>query len=151
MSIASRFTIELVQLDGFEFEARFDKPQFMPLRFDEPLPLGQDVAPNAARVLAAAVGNCLSASLVFCLKRAHVATTGVRATVQVEIVRNEQRRLRIGKIDVDLHTGLPPGDPALAACLSTFEDFCIVTQSVRHGVEVNVQVDQPLDDAAPTP
>jgi len=149
MSIASQFTIHLVQVDGFEFEVRFDKPQFAPLRLDEPPPLGHDIAPNAARVLAAAVGNCLSASLVFCLKRAHVTTTGVAATVQVEIVRNDARHLRIGKIDVDLHTGLPPDDPALTACLSTFEDFCIVTQSVRHGVEVNVQVDALREASVP--
>jgi uncharacterized OsmC-like protein len=139
-AVASRFSVRVVQIDGFEFRVKFDKEQFAPLLLDEPPPLGGDTAPNAARVLAAAIGNCLSASLVFCLRRADVAATGVTADVDVEIVRNEHRRLRVGKVSVTLHTDLAPDDPALASCLSTFEDFCIVTQSVRQGIEVAVQV-----------
>ena len=88
-AVASRFSVHVEQIDGFEFRVKFDKEQFAPLLLDEPPPLGRDTAPNAARVLAAAIGNCLSASLVFCLKRAKVAATGVTADVDVEIVRNE--------------------------------------------------------------
>ena len=119
---------------------KFDKEQFEPLRLDEPPPLGHDHAPNAARILAAAIGNCLAASLVFCLQKAKVTASGVRADVDVEIVRSETRRLRVGKVNVTLHTKLPAGDPALTSCLGTFEDFCIVTQSVRHGIDVAVSV-----------
>ncbi len=137
---ASQFTVHVEQITGFEFRVKFDKDQFSELAMDEPAPLGRDTAPNAARVLAAAIGNCLSASLVFCLKKANVTVEGVAADVHVEIVRNEQKRLRIGKIDVTIRSGLPSDHPALQGCLATFEDFCIVTQSVRHGIEVNVEV-----------
>lgn len=139
--VASRFTIHVEQLDGFEFRVKFDKEQFAPLLLDEPPPLGHDAAPNAARVLAAAIGNCLSASLVFCLRKASVAASGVTADVDVEIMRNEARRLRVGKVNVTLHTTLPANHPALAGCLATFEDFCIVTQSVRGGIDVQVRVE----------
>ena len=138
--VASGFSVHVEQVDGFEFRVRFDKESFAPLLLDEPPPLGRDTAPNAARVLAAAIGNCLSASLVFCLKKANVAASGVTADVEVEIVRNESRRLRVGKVNVTLHTNLPPDDPALTGCLRTFEDFCMVTQSVREGIEVAVHV-----------
>jgi uncharacterized OsmC-like protein len=139
--VASRFSIHVEQVDGFEFLIKFDKEQFSPLRTDEPPPLGHDAAPNAARILAAAIGNCLSASLVFCLKKANVLSAGVTADVDVEIVRTETRRLRIGKVDVTLRTKLPPEHPALKDCLATFEDFCIVTQSVRKGIDVAVHVE----------
>jgi organic hydroperoxide reductase OsmC/OhrA len=139
-NVASTFSLHVEQIAGFEFRVRFDKEQFAPLLLDEPPPLGRDTAPNAARILAAAIGNCLSASLVFCLQRAKVAAPSVSADVNVEIVRNEARRLRVGKISVTLHTNLPPDDPALVGCLSTFEDFCVVTQSVRQGIDVAVQV-----------
>jgi hypothetical protein len=57
-------------------------------------------------------------------------------------VRNENRRLRIGTVDVKVHTKLPADHPALQGCLAIFEDFCIVTQSVRSGIDVNVRVER---------
>ena len=144
-TVASRFSVHLEQVDRFEFLVKFDKEQFAPLRMDEPLPLGRDSAPNAARILAAAIGNCLSASLVFCLNRAKVPVANVTADVDVEIVRTEARRLRVGRVDVTLHTQLPPDHPALTSCLGTFEDFCIVTQSVRQGIDVGVHVRNDAD------
>lgn len=139
-AVASTFSLHVEQVDGFEFRVKFDKEQFAPLLLDEPPPLGHDTAPNAARILAAAIGNCLSASLLFCLQRAKVAKPSVGADVDVEIVRNEARRLRVGKVNVTLRTNLPADDPSLASCLSTFEDFCVVTQSVRQGIDVAVKV-----------
>lgn len=138
--VVSTFSLRVEQVDGFEFKVKFDNDAFAPLRLDEPPPLGHDLAPNAARILAAAIGNCLAASLVFCLKKGKTETTGVAADVNVEIVRNDKRRLRIGKVDVTLRTKLPADDPALTSCLETFEDFCIVTQSVRQGIDVAVRV-----------
>lgn len=141
---ASRFAIRVEQVDGFEFRVRFDKEAFAPLTLDEPPPLGHDAAPNASRILAAAIGNCLAASLVFCLRKAKVNAVGVSADVAVEIVRNEERRLRIGKVDVTLHTSIAANDPALQSCLGMFEDFCVVTQSVRDGIDVSVRVEAPV-------
>lgn len=140
-AVVSTFSLHVEQIDGFEFRVKFDKEQFAPLLLDEPAPLGHDTAPNAARILAAAIGNCLSASLVFCLQRAKVTAPSVGADVDVEIVRNEARRLRVGKVNVTLHTNLSTDDPALVACLSTFEDFRVVTQSVRQGIDVQVRVE----------
>src|SRR5689334_4895653 len=112
----SEFAIQVEQVDGFLFRVHFDKAQFADLLLDEPPPLGKDAAPNAARVLAAAVANCLSASLVFCLQRAGLKTEGLRSEAKVQIVRNEQRRLRIGSVDVMLRPRLPEGNESLAKC-----------------------------------
>lgn len=137
---AAKFSIRVKQSVGYEFVATFDKEQYAPLKMDEPAPLGRDAAPNAARVLAAAIGNCLSASLVFCARKAGLSLDGVEAKVDVEIVRTERKRLRIGKIDVTLRTPVAAQNPALAGCLEVFQDFCIVTESVRHGIDVDVRV-----------
>ncbi len=149
-SSTSEFAIELEQVEHFEFLIRFDKDSFAPVRADEPPPLGRDAAPNAARYLAAAVGNCLSASLVFCAQRAGRPLEHVKATVRVELVRNERRRLRIGQIDVSIDAP-GAGDPELAVCLPAFEDFCVVTQSVRQGIPVHVSINgTTLPDPAPS-
>jgi uncharacterized OsmC-like protein len=136
----SAFDITITQKDGFLFEVAFDNPNHDPLFLDEPAPLSSDEAPNAARVLAAAIGNCLSASLVFCLQKNGVKASGITTSVHVEIGRNEHKRLRIDKVAVDIHA--PPGidAAALEKCLPTFEDFCTVTASIRQGINVDVKV-----------
>ncbi len=57
MNVVSAFDIRVEQVDGFSFRTQFDKSQFADLAMDEPPPLGHDSAPNAARILAAAIGT----------------------------------------------------------------------------------------------
>lgn len=139
--VVSTFDIAIEQVDAYEMRVRFDKPTHQDLMLDEPPPLGKDRGPNPARVLAAAVANCLTASLAFCLSKKQVKVEGMTSTAHVEIVRNEQRRLRIGKVSVTLKPPLRADDEALQGCLGQFEDFCIVTQSVRAGLDIEVKVE----------
>ena len=137
----TRFTVELVQQGDFRFEVHFDNPDVPVLLTDEPPPLGGDTGPNPARLLAAAVANCLSASLVFAMRKFKNDPKNLRSQATVEVVRNAQNRLRIGGIDVALHLDQPFGElHAMDRVLAQFEDFCIVTQSVRGGVPVTVSV-----------
>ena len=132
-------TLELQ--DGYRFLVDFGDDRFPRLVMDEPTPLGEEAGPNAARVLAAAVGNCLSASALFCLHKAHVEVTALRTSVHVTQGRNEGGRLRITSIDVTLQLQVASADlPRIGRCLEIFEDFCVVTQSVRRGVDVRVVV-----------
>jgi organic hydroperoxide reductase OsmC/OhrA len=136
-----QLAISMDSMGDYEFRVRFDKAFYSDLLMDEPPPLGGDKAPNASRVLAAAVGNCLSASLLFCARKAHVNIQGVHTEVKVNYVRNEQGRLRIGKIDVDIQPRFDPAELQKAQrCLELFEDYCVVTQSVRKGIDVSVAV-----------
>ncbi len=140
-SPVSEFTITLEQTQDFEFKVRFDKPQFPEGRRDEPAPLGRDAWPSASRALAAAVGNCLSASLLFCARKAKVEMGPIKTRVRTEIHRNERGRLRIGKIEVEIDPAIPEAERRKALrCLDLFEDYCIVTESVRNGIDVQVSV-----------
>ena len=142
MPESQTFSIELEQIEGYEFRVKFDWPGNAELLLDEPAPLGHARGPNAARLIAAAVGNCLSASLVFCLAGKFRQKPGpVRASVTGHIERNERGRLRIGGFDVTLTLS----DTAASIghfdrCLEQFEDFCIATQSIRQGIPVSVKV-----------
>lgn len=147
-SVAS-FSISVERIAGYEFVVRFDKRHFEDLHLDEPAPLGSDSAPNASRLLAAAIGNCLSASLLFCMSKAKVELLGLSCDVRTELVRNENKRLRIGRVGVTLRPRLADG-ASLDVCRDTFEDFCVVTQSVRDGIEVDVAI-EPTQDVADAP
>jgi len=134
----SELSLRIAQEEAYRFQIRFDKA-YAPIVADEPPPLGKDAGPNPARLLAGAIGNCLAASLVFCLGKKGVKVEhGIEATVDMQIVRTPERRLRIGPVKVTLH--VPPGVPAEAVdgCREVFEDFCTVTASVRRGIDVDV-------------
>ena len=142
MSEVQTFDLTMELQDGYRFLVDFAEPGVPPLLLDEPEPLGDGDGPNAARMLAAAVGNCLSASALFCLRRARIDVQGMRTTVSASLSRNEAGRLRLGGIEVRV---IPVVDAAehgrMRRCLELFEDFCVVTQSVRGGIEVDVAVE----------
>ena len=142
MGEVQRFGVELEQQEGFEFRATFDWPGVAELTLDEPEPLGRRRGPNAARLVAAAVANCLAASLVFCLKSKFRQNPGpVRAVASGRLERNERGRYRIAGIDVVLSLSEKLGEMAhQERCLEQFEDYCVVTESVRRGIPVTVSV-----------
>ncbi len=135
------FRIGMDCIQGYRFRVRFDKEQYAELQMDEPPPLGGDSGPNASRILAAAVGNCLSASLLFCAQKARAGIESLHTEVEVAFTRNEKGRLRIGKIGVTIDPRLSSADrEKVRRCLDVFEDYCVVTQSVRDGIDVSVTV-----------
>ncbi len=134
-------TVIVERLNNFEFRVRFDNPEFPEWVLDEPSPLGEDKGPNATRALAAAVGNCLSASLMFCLQRSKLVVDTIRAEVTPTTARNEEGRWRIQQIDVKIHIQMAEDDaPRFQRCVDIFENYCIVTASVRQGIPVNVEI-----------
>ncbi|MFW6205752.1 MAG: OsmC family protein [Gemmatimonadota bacterium] len=136
------FDLTLRRLENFRFETEFDGEKMSNLLFDEPAPLGEDEGPNAARVLGAAVGNCLSASLLFCLQKARVTVQDMTTDVHGIITRNEKKRLRVTGLQVRITAAIPPEDQGrVDRCLKVFEDFCVVSGSVRKGVDIDVEVD----------
>ena len=138
-----RTRIRLVQ--DYEFAAEFaEVPNTAPLVFDEPPPLGESRGPNAAAVLGAAVGDCLAASLAFCLHKSRVNMDHLEAEVVTRVSRNEDGKLRIAGIDVALKPEIDDADQGrLLRCQQLFENFCIVTQSIRQGIPINVTVAAP--------
>jgi organic hydroperoxide reductase OsmC/OhrA len=141
MSEEGRFTIHLEQQEGYQINVRFDWKRAADLLTDEPPPLGETNGPNASRLLAAAAANCLSASLLYCLSKDDPPDNSLRAEATCTLVRNDQKRLRIGGLDVKLVI-----DEALAGskrfdrCKRLFEDFCVVSASIREGIPIAVSV-----------
>ena len=135
-------TVVLERVEKYQFEVQFTGKSFANVRVDEGSPPGTDTAPNPSRMLAVAVGHCLSSSLLFCLERSHAETGPVTTRVRTTLARNDRGRWRIQGIDVEIAPEVhgPESEAKLARCREMFADFCIVTESVRHGVPVRVSV-----------
>ncbi len=141
MSIDSPIRISLAQDGDYAFRVQFHDTALEPLLTDESPPLGQDQGPNPSRMLLAAVANCLAASLLFALRKQRNTPGPLTAEIVAVPQRNEQGRWRIPTAAVTLHLPGHNADyRALDRVLAQFEDFCVVTQSVRQGIAVDVTV-----------
>lgn len=133
-------SVQITQLRDYRFENRFGE-QAPPVYSDEPPPLGGGSGPSPVQLLAAAVGNCLSASLLFALRKFKQAPEPITAQVEPEVGRNDQKRLRVLRLKVRLDLGVPASRlEHLDRALAQFEEFCTVTQSVRASVPVELEV-----------
>jgi len=132
--------IELVQQHDYRFDVHFggDMPT---VTTDEPAPLGTGLGPSPVQLLCAAVGNCLSDSLLFALRKFKQAPEPIGCTVQAEVGRNADNRLRVLKITATLTLGVPGASlEHLDRVLESFEQYCTVTQSVGQGIAIETQV-----------
>lgn len=132
--------VTLTQQQDFQFRIEFG-PGVPPVLGDEPPPLGQGLGPSPEQLLAAAVGNCLCDSLLFALRKFKQAPEPIRCEVQAEVGKNAEGRTRVLGLSAHLHLGVPAANlEHLDRVLATFEAYCVVTQSVRQGIPVTVQV-----------
>lgn len=133
-------TAQLEQQEDFRFAIRFGDG-IPPLDADETPPLGKGAGPTPVQLLAAAVGNCLSDSLLFALRKFKNSPGKLVTHATAELVRNEQGRLRVGHIHADIRLAeAGTAHASLERILAQFENFCVVTESVRHGIDVSVSV-----------
>lgn len=140
MSETQQFSFSLEQQEDFAFLIRFDD-DIPELLTDEPEPLGKGAGPNPSRMLAASVANCLCASLLFALRKFKNQPGKITAVVTTTMARNEDKRLRVGEVSVAIELGSAADTLTnLDRVLAQFEEFCVVTQSVRSGFPVAVTV-----------
>lgn len=132
--------VRLRQQQDYRFEAVFGEA-VPPLVCDEPPPLGGGLGPSPVQLLAAAVGNCLSDSLLFALRKFKQAPEPIETEVHAEVGRNSEGRLRVLAMQVTLTLGVPAAAlQHLDRVLGQFEAFCTVTQSVGQGIPITVVV-----------
>jgi uncharacterized OsmC-like protein len=136
------FKVSLKREKGFIFKVDFGIPGVETLTMDEPAPIGSDTGPNASKVLAAAMGNCLTASLMFCLQKARAEIGEIETKVEGKMRRNEKGRWRIAEVNVEIspEINLDEYQSQYDRCTGLFEDFCIVSKSIEEGIPINVEV-----------
>ena len=142
MSAESRPKVRVKLLEGYKFKVDFPGTRSKGFVMDEPEPLGGLEGPNASRVLAASMANCLSASLLFCLQKSKVVVDDMETEAEPASERDEEGYWRVKRVDVSIKVKLhEPADRDRAnRCLGLFEKYCVVTGAVRAGIGVDVRV-----------
>lgn len=133
-------TVKLVQQEDYRFAIYFSD-ELPPFMGDEPPPLGRSTGPSPAQLLAAAVANCLSDSLLFALRKFKQSPEPIETIATCQVGRNAENRLRILAIDVELSMGvLASSIDNLDRVLAQFQDFCTVSSSINPHIPVHVTV-----------
>lgn len=132
--------VQLQQKQDYQFDIHFGG--VIPVTTtDEPAPLGGGQGPSPVQLLAAAVGNCLSDSLLFALRKFKQAPEPIACDVQADVGRNADGRLRVLGIKAVLTLGVPAASlEHLDRVLAQFESYCTVTQSVGQGIAISIEV-----------
>lgn len=133
-------TVTITQNSNYQFTVDFGAaiPQLL---VDENEPIGQGEGPYPEQLLITSVANCLCASLFFALSKFKQDARGMTTRASCTIERNDNKRLRITEIQVDIALGgLASEMHHLDRVLSQFENFCTVSESVRSGIPIAVSV-----------
>lgn len=138
--VETKVRVKLIK--GYQFKVTFPGVKGDGFEMDEPAPLGALDGPNASRVLAASIANCLSASLLFCLTKSKVEVDDIETEAEPTSERNQQGYWRVKKVAVSIKAKLrePADRNRVNRCLEIFENYCVVTGAVREGVAVDVSV-----------
>jgi uncharacterized OsmC-like protein len=141
MSDSPDIRIVLEQEGPYAFKVNFEGSDLEALHTDEPAPLGAGSGPNPSALLLAGVANCLSASLLFALRKFKNDPGPIRAEIVSRRERNAEGRWRIPRAEVTIRLSDKAVDlEHFDRVLAQFEQYCVVTQSVRDGVEVAVRI-----------
>ena len=137
------FVTKLQLIEGYKFNVKSDIDYIPDLIVDETKPDGEGAGLNPTRLLSASVGHCMSSSLIYCLKKARIPIIDLKTAVKTQLIRNENKRLRIENIELEIYLKIKEEDKSrVHRCLSIFEDYCTVTQSIRKGIKVQVKIKQ---------
>jgi len=102
----------------------------------------EKIGPSPIKLLGLSVLGCLAASFSFCLQKKDFSLSELEGKAEVTIARNEKTFWRVKKIDIELNPKINTPEMRKRAdqCREFFEQYCIISESLRTGFEVNVNL-----------
>jgi len=102
----------------------------------------EKIGPSPIKLLGLSVLGCLAASFSFCLQKKDFSLSELEGKAEVTIARNEKTFWRVKKIDIELNPKIdtPEIRKRVDQCRDFFEQYCIISESLRTGFEVNVNL-----------
>jgi uncharacterized OsmC-like protein len=140
MSDGKKIVVSLKQIKDYQFRAEYGDttPSIVT---DEPEPLGNGMGPSPVQLLVTAVGNCLTDSLQFALRKFKQNAEPLTTHVEALVGRNTENRLRVLSIEASITLGVTGAEVEhIDRILGQFENFCTVTQTIAQSIPVKLTV-----------
>ena len=146
--MANTFSMKMTKTGPLQFQTEFDQ-NYPNLMIDEPVEGGgSGLYPNPSRILTAAVMSFLSSSFAFCLEKSRISSNDfeLTTTATTTIDRNEQNRLRVKNINVEIkpvfknEANVEELKAKFQRCVSIFQDYCTVSASIKQGIDITTNV-----------
>jgi organic hydroperoxide reductase OsmC/OhrA len=144
-----RFRVDLTHKGRFRFASQASEDGVLHgalFPSDEPDPVGENSGPSTPALLGSALGHCLSASLLEALRHAHLEVLGCETEAVAIVKPNDEGNPRIDHVAITIRPRLAGTSPLMKRCADVFENHCTVTQSVRRGIDVRVDVDYLIEE-----
>lgn len=139
------YELSMIKLDDYKFIIDFNKDSIPDLFMDESedIPGGEGKGPSASMLIAAAIGNCLSASLQFCLTKKKNKVNELKTKVVILRERNKDGFWRISEANVTINPDIENAeDSSVQRCIEIFRKYCIVSSSLEAGIKINVNIEK---------
>ena len=133
------------------FKTNIGLERFKDFFIDETLDQNKELeGPDAAQLLGLAILSCLSTSFIFCLNKRNLNLNDLNARAEISFKKIEKGYTRVKEINIKI---FPKTDDEITIkrvkqCLKEmksgkmmFEENCIITESVREGIKVNLDVE----------
>ncbi len=143
MSNVLKTKVGLKQKEEMIFKCDFGNLKMGNLYIDEKNKKeNEKIGTSPTKLLALSVLGCLAASFSFCLQKKKFSLSGLEAKAEVTISRNDKRFWRVKKIDVEMMPKIDTPEMRKRAdqCRKFFEQYCIISESLRTGFEVSVNI-----------
>ncbi|MFX1377321.1 MAG: OsmC family protein [Promethearchaeota archaeon] len=143
MSKEIKTKVSLNQEEEMIFKCDLGNPKIDNLYIDEQnKPEQKKKGTSPVKLLALSVLGCLTASYSFCLKKQGFSISGLKGKAEVIIARGDKGFWRVKKIDIEMIPKIDTPEMRKRAdqCKKFFEQYCIISESLRTGFEVNVNL-----------
>lgn len=104
--------------------------------------LNEKIGPNPSKLLALSILGCMSASFAFCLQKKDFSLSDFEGKAFITSKRNEKGLWRIKEIKIELHPKIDSLKmrERVDQCRKFFEQFCIISESIKEGIEINTNL-----------
>ncbi|MFX1275348.1 MAG: OsmC family protein [Promethearchaeota archaeon] len=133
------------------FKTSIGLGRFKDFFIDETLDNNKDLeGPDAAQMLGMAILSCLSASFIFCLAKRNLNLDDLEARAEISFKKIDRGYTRVKEINIKIvpRTRNEATLKRINQCVKEmksgkmmFEENCIITESVREGIKVTVDIE----------